>query len=214
MLRIAAVALTVLALAGCGEDIKGSGTLATETRPVQKFTSISLSSSGEAVIEQTGAESLTITTDDNLLPLITTEVKNGTLELSTAPNKWISPTKLVFKITVSDLRKIEVSGSGRVSAAKLEAPALSADISGSGSMKLAGKVDDLKISVSGSGSFDCAELVARRARVEVSGSGSVRVNASEELKTDVSGSGSIRYLGNPKLTTDISGSGSVRPVSN
>jgi hypothetical protein len=213
MFRIVVLALITVALAGCSEDIKGSGTLATETRQVQKFTSVSLSSSGAVVIEQTGTESLTVTTDDNLLPLITTEVKNGTLELSTAPNKWISPTKLVFKITVGDLRKIEVSGSGSVTAAKLEGPALSADISGSGSMKLAGKVDDLKLSLSGSGSYDCAELSARRASVDVSGSGSVRVNASEELKAEISGSGSIRYLGSPKLKVDVSGSGSVKPAS-
>ncbi len=213
MLRVV-VAVIAFALAGCGqfEQIKGSGTIKTETRPVQGFTAIGLSGTGDVVIEQTGTESLTISTDDNLLPLILTEVKGGTLEIGSAPNKSISPTRLNIKITTIGLRKIDVSGSGRIEATKLTGAVLSADISGSGRITVAGQVSDLNVSVSGSGSFDGADLIARRARASVSGSGHVRANVAEELEAEVSGSGRIEYLGDPKVKSDVSGSGSVRPV--
>ena len=64
MLRVV-VAVITFALAGCGqfERIKGSGTIKTETRLVQGFTAVDLSGTGDVVIEQTGTESLTISTD-------------------------------------------------------------------------------------------------------------------------------------------------------
>ena len=212
--RMIGFALAALALAGCGqfEQINGSGTLKTETRPVQGFTAIELSGVGDVVVEQTGTEFLAITTDDNLLPLVVTAVKSGTLEIGPAPSKSIAPTKLQIKITTAGLRKVDVSGSGRIEATKLTGADLSADISGSGSVKLAGQVDNLKISISGSGSFDGADLIAKRARASVSGSGRVRANVTEDLDAEVSGSGRIEYLGNPKVKSDVSGSGSIRPA--
>jgi hypothetical protein len=53
----------------------------TEPRTVPGFSAVSLSGSGQVTIEQTGRESLTVTTDDNLLPYIKTDVKGNTLEL-------------------------------------------------------------------------------------------------------------------------------------
>ena len=58
----------------------------TEIRPVEPFTAITLSDieSSLIVIERTGAESLSVTAEDNLLPLFTSTIKDGTLRLSFA----------------------------------------------------------------------------------------------------------------------------------
>jgi Putative auto-transporter adhesin, head GIN domain len=225
MLRNLPVFLAILVLAACdvsictgdcvsaggdGPTIKGSGTPKTEVRPVDKFTAIRLSVSGNLVIERTGTESLTVTADDNLVSLFTSEVKDSTLDLSVAKGKSLSGKRPVYRVTVSELQKLDVSGSGTVDATKLDGDALSMSISGSGTGNLAGRVDDLTVSISGSGSFNGAELKAKRAKVVVSGSGEVTVNASDELDAKVSGSGSIWYVGSPKLTPSVSGSGSIK----
>ena len=225
MLRKLPVFLTILALAACdgsactsdcvsvndgGPTINGSGTLKTEARPVDKFAAIRLGVGGNLVIERTGTESLTVTADDNLVSLFTSQVKDGTLDLSVAKGKSLSGKQPVYKVTVGDLRELDVRGSGSIDATKLDGDALSVSIAGSGTANLAGRADDLTVSISGSGSLNAAELKAKRAKVVVSGSGELTVNASDELDAKVSGSGSIRYIGSPKLTSNVSGSGSIK----
>jgi len=234
-----AVALQVLALlvpaafllAGCFDDwsgctgscvsvnnggpvIKGSGTAKTESRTVAPFTAIRMEISGRAEIEHTGAESLAVTADDNLLGLLTTEVKDGTLILGAEKGKSFAGKMPVYKITIADLRSLELKGSAEANAGKLDSNALSVALSGSSEAKLAGRADELTIAVSGSAECNAAALTAKRATVSVSGSGDVTVNASETLDAKVSGSGSVHYLGSPKLTKAVSGSGSITQKAN
>jgi len=217
MLRTAVALSSLLVLTACnwsdtfgGPTIKGSGILKTETRPVEKFTAISLSAGGSLEIEQTGQESLEITADDNLLELFTSEVRDGTLYLSTAEGKNWSGKGPRFKVTVRELRKLKVSGVGSVKATNLDTESLTVSISGAASGRIAGRSDNLSISISGTGSLNAAELKAKRARVVVSGVGDVTVNASDELNAKVSGTGTIWYIGSPKLESSVSGVGSIK----
>jgi hypothetical protein len=212
MLYRFAVFLALLLLTACDlEAVEGSGNLKTETRPVSKFTAIDLSGIGQLILERTGTESLTVTADDNLLPLFKSEVKTGTLSLFTESGKRPS-RRAVYKVSVAELKKIDVSGAASIEATRLEGDRLAIDISGAATGNLAGRVDELKISVSGAGSFDAAALQAKRAEVSVSGAGKVIVNASDELHASVSGAGTILYIGSPKLTTEVSGVGSIKQL--
>ena len=58
-------------------SIEGSGFLVTEARGVSGFDGITVSGAGLVIVEQTGFESLHITTDDNILRYIVTEVRGG-----------------------------------------------------------------------------------------------------------------------------------------
>jgi len=219
MLRTAAALSFLLVLTACnwsdtdgGLAIKGSGNLKTETRPVERFTAISVSGAASLEIEQTGQESLELTADDNLLSLLTTEVRDGTLFLEVAEGKRLtwSGKGPRFKVTVSDLRKLKVSGAASVKASKLDSASLSISISGAGSGRIAGRSDDLSISVSGAGSLNAPDLQAKRAIVIVSGAGDATVNANDALDARVSGAGTIRYVGSPKLQSRVSGAGSIK----
>jgi hypothetical protein len=196
---------------GKGPVLNGSGSLKTEFRPVAEFSAIRLSDVGaRVVIERTGSESLEVTADDNLVSLFTSEVKDGTLHLSVAKDRSVSGKRPVYKVTVSDLRQIGVSGPGIVEANGLGGESLAMSVAGSGEIIAAGRIDDLTISISGSGSCNAANLAAKRAKVAVRGSGELTVNAKDELEAIVSGSGSIWYVGSPKLIPSISGSGSIQ----
>jgi hypothetical protein len=192
-----------------GTLIHGSGDVKTETRPVAPFTAVRLASPANVVIERTGAESLTVTGDDNLLPRFTSDVRDGTLLLSVARGQSFEGKVPMYRITVNDLRKVEISGSGTLSASKLAGDALAISVSGSGTLDVAGQVGDIAVTVSGSGTVDADRLTAKRGKVVVSGSGDVTVNASDELDARVTGSGNISYAGSPRLKSAISGSGSI-----
>jgi hypothetical protein len=194
-----------------GPTIKGSGILKTESRTLAPFTAIRLDSPANVVIDRTGTQTLSLTADDNLLAFFTSEVRDGTLYLGVAKDKSFQAKSAVFRITMADLRAIEIRGSGDVEADHLDGGTLSVGIAGSGDARLAGRADELTLSIKGSGDIDATRLTAKHAKVIVSGSGDVAVNASDTLDVRLSGSGDVRYLGSPKVTKDVRGSGSVKP---
>jgi hypothetical protein len=226
MLRIAAALPALLLLAACnwsecgdcmtkggkGPKIEGSGTMKTEIRSVETFTAIALSDieSSLLVIERTGEESLSVTAEDNLLPLFTSTVKNGTLRLSFAKGNSFHGKRPTYKITVNDLRALNIQGGAAIEVSKLDGDRLSISVEGAARGNLAGRVDNLIIDIKGAGVISAGELQAKRAKVTVQGAGQVTVNASDWLDGDVSGAGIIWYIGSPKLKSEVSGLGMIK----
>jgi hypothetical protein len=187
---------------------RGSGTMAIETRDVSGFSEVDLSGSGTVLVSVTGTESLTVEAEDNILPLLTTEVRDGRLVLGASQS--ISPTRdIVYTVTVINLEAVTVSGSGSVTAVDVAAHAFEVDISGSGTVTPEGVSERLDVSISGSGAFKGEALVSATGTVSVSGSGGAVVNATDDLDAGVSGSGTVEYIGDPEVSTSISGSGEV-----
>jgi hypothetical protein len=223
VLLLIAVILTIAACAG----VNGSGNLINETRQVSNFDKIELSGSGEVIITQSGNESLSIETDDNVLEYVNVEVDGGTLKLGLKSGaRSVSPSHLTFIVGVDDLNslsvsgsgdiesdgletsslEVEVSGSGLVQIANLGSDDVKIDISGSGEINMAGDVAGQDVAISGSGKYLAGDLSSKSANVSISGSGDVTVWATESLDADISGSGSIGYYGRPAI--DLSGGGS------
>ena len=223
MLRMAAVLSSLLLLTACdwsecgdcmttggeGTKIEGSGVMKTEVRPVEPFTSIVLTDveSSYLVIEQTGEESLTVTAEENLLAMFTSEVKDGVLYLAFAKGNRFHGKRPTYKVTVKELRHIHIQGGVAIEASKLESEKLSILVEGAAAGNLSGRVDDLTIDIQGAGILSAGDLRAKRAKVSVQGAGQVTVNASDELDADVSGAGIIWYIGAPKLKSNVDGLG-------
>jgi hypothetical protein len=206
------LATLCIALAGACvfDSIRGSGTIITEPRTAAGFSRVSLSGSGHLIVEQSGTESLTVTTDDNLLPYIRTEVRGNTLELGSRSMTNLRPTDdIVFKLAVKQLDGLEVSGSGQADAKGVNADRMRIRISGSGDIAAQGTANDLDLSISGSGAYRGEEMKSKRATAGISGSGRAVLAVDQTLNANVSGSGSIEYIGDPQVSEHTSGSGSV-----
>ncbi|MBL8310696.1 MAG: DUF2807 domain-containing protein [Burkholderiales bacterium] len=205
-------------LSGCGEinitigdskGVKGSGVSASETRAVTAFTAVEATGSGKLKLVVGPAESLRVTADDNLLPLISSEVRNGVLVLSTK-GSYVPKTPIVFEVNARSIERIENSGAVTIDAGGFSGGKLTLDTSGVGTAKLAGRVDTLKIELSGVGSVDSENLVADRVDAELSGVGSGTVRADKSLKASVSGVGSLTWTGTATdVKTSVSGVGKV-----
>ncbi len=193
---------------GDGPMIHGSGNMRTEMRQVAPFAAVQIDSA-HVTIERTGSNSLSVTGDDKLLPLFTTEVKDGTLHLSFVKGKTFEGKMPAYHVTVADLHTITLDGTGRVDASKLDAAALSLSVAGAGSIYAAGRADALDVSVKGAGSVDASNLQVKSAKVVLSGVGNAIVNASEILDATISGVGRLQYLGSPKVTSHVSGVGKI-----
>ena len=214
-LTVVAVLVVGLVLTGCDDDllgdgVRGSGNVVTESRVVSGFDEIVLLGSGDVIVSVTGTESLTIEAEDNILPLLTSEVRDGRLELG-SDSSFSTSEGITYTITAADFDGLTIRGSADVVASGIDSDSFDATVTGSGDIDAAGTTEDLTVRISGSGDFRGVDLTATTADVDISGSGSVVVNASDELDVSIRGSGDVEYIGNPALTQNITGSGSISP---
>ena len=215
LLRIAAGALAFAATLAAAETLTGSGTPATETRNVAGAHSVSMSVPGKLEIVLGDAEKLTVTGDDNILPVLETTVDRGELRIRFRERGHLNlhfKTPLRMTLAVKSLDGIMIAGSGDVVANALDARKLSLSISGSGNIVLGGKAQALDVQIAGSGDVKAGKLEAKSASVSIAGSGDATLWARESLNASIAGSGDVRYYGDPAVQRSVMGSGSVRRV--
>jgi hypothetical protein len=215
MKKISCAVVLMLALSASGchalDAMHGSGNVISESRSVKDFTGIELSGSGRLIIEQSDVESLTITADDNLLPELTSEVRDSKLILGTKEFININPTGLVtYKLLVKKLNSLRVSGGAEIDVKGLRTDSLSVGVSGAGDITITGETDDQTISISGAGKYHADAFKSKNATVNISGIGSALLAVSDKLDVHVSGAGEVEYVGDPKVSEQVSGAGSVR----
>jgi hypothetical protein len=231
-----AVALSLLpapsdAQAFGAERVTGSGVAKTESRNVIGFRGIVLGVTASVEVRQGAVEGITLTGDDNIVPLVETVVEDGTLKIRWVRKGNFSPaySSLSIVIDAKNVDSLTVGGAGHVRAAKLASsrlkvtiggsgdvalPALDVDtfsitIGGSGTLSAAGRADVLEATLAGSGALSAPKLDARRARVTMQGSGRADVWAQESLDATIAGSGEIVYRGRPQVHQTVVGSGTV-----
>ncbi|AHM61472.1 hypothetical protein D770_16090 [Flammeovirgaceae bacterium 311] len=219
----------------CGSDERaeqGNGTVVEEERSLENFSAITVEGNYTIELEQ-GAPGLTIQTDDNLMPLIQTEVKRNTLRLSNTKNIKGSDG-VTIRIRYPELEKLEVSGAAKITNTgtmqtgnleievrgaamvdlEMEVRKLELDLSGASSVNFQGTARQLQADLSGAGNLEAYELQVRDAVVNLSGIGSAEVYVTDNLQAKVSGVGGIRFKGEPRnIQRQVSGVGSIEPAS-
>ncbi|MEM6723204.1 MAG: head GIN domain-containing protein [Bacteroidota bacterium] len=216
-----------------GKGVKGSGNIATETRNVGEFDEIDLGGAWDVKLVKGTEGKVVITTDDNLLEIIKTEVKNGTLHVKNEEN-INKMTKAEMTIYYRDIEGLDISGACNITAkdeinsnrfsldasgaskvmlGDLDVSTFIADFSGASSIELKGKTNELTIDVSGATSINAYDLQANTVVVDASGASSAKVSASSKLTVDASGASSIKYRGKPSVSKDVSGAASVKSSS-
>ena len=87
-------------------------------------------------------------------------------------------------------------------------------ISGSGTVRAQGSVDQATIKVSGSGEARLGDLAMKQLTVDISGSGKVEAAPKDTADVRISGSGDVKLLSRPaNLTSKVSGSGRISQAS-
>jgi len=190
--------------------VKGSGNVQNETRHVADFDAIEVGGVFDVEVVAQKEFSVEIEADDNLLQFIRTEVKGGTLEIST--DKSISPKNAIrVRISAPDIDKVQTSGASKLSLSNVKNDSLKVYASGASKLKVDGETRDLEIELSGASKIEAESLKAENVDVDGSGASCVSVNVSGDLKADLSGASKVTYTGNPRnLEKSTSGASSVR----
>jgi len=193
-----------------GRGVQGSGNVANEKRNVSNFKGIDVGGIYEVEIVAQKDFSVEVEADDNLLPLIKTEVDNGILEIS-SEKRFNTKSPVRIRISAPNIEELEVSGASKVNLSNLDNNFLKVDASGASKMEISGKTVDLDIESSGACKINAENLQSQNATVDSSGASNINVSVSGALKVDASGASKITYAGNPQnIEKDTSGAGSVR----
>jgi hypothetical protein len=208
-------ALSLLLLAGCGVSLpgptSGTGAVKTETRTVSGFTAVELGGNGDVTVQQNGTESLTISAEENLLPLLTSEVVDGTLKLGVKDGARIDSTQPIgYQITVKNLSGLDLGGSGNQTVTGVKTASLRVRVAGSGAVTATGTADAQDVQIAGSGTYRGIGLTSKTASVNSAGSGTAELSVSDRLDVKIIGSGTVTYSGSPQITQSVIGSGTLR----
>jgi hypothetical protein len=196
----------VFVLSACG--VRGSGVRKTEKRDLPAFTSIETTGAFEVEVTCQKPASFEIEADDNILPLVQTEVRDGVLHVITTKH-YSATGGILLRINVPNLAGVKSTGAGKFHVADVKNDNFEIDSMGAATVFASGQSKALKIRSTGAGKIDAHDLRAQKADVTVTGAAGVEVNASDELDVTVSGAGRVTYSGNPKVNKHVSGAGQV-----
>lgn len=216
------------------ETIEGSGNVIEETRDVRDFSQVRLAGFGHLYIERGETESLRIEAEDNFMQYITTEVKDGELDIRWQKNILATNRKPInFYLTVKTLDTITLDGAGNIKApdmragtftvnangagnfelSDLEAGALVVTLSGAGNVTVTGEATAQTVKINGLGQYQARDLWSATAEVEINAAGSATVRVSDELDATINGAGSINYYGNPTVSQRVAGVGRISRIT-
>ena len=218
---IGLAAVAGLALAGCddvnisfghhggqwGSGVKGSGNVTSETRDVKDFHELKVGGAFHVKLEVGPATSFKIEGEDNILPFIKSEVKDG--ELSIYTSKSINPKKdITVTLTTPKIDGLDVSGASELTGTGINADALSLDCSGASKVNLEGTGKDVTISFSGASEVKLNGLRANKIDGDLSGASQLWAAGSiDNIEIGLSGGCNADLLGAPSKKAKVSLSG-------
>lgn len=199
----------VVVIAGCSRlGIKGDGLITTTNRPIADFSALEVAGAYQ-IQWSNGKPALTISTDQNLLPLITTSISGSSLHIDSKEN--LRPTKGI-KIFVSSasLTDVQLNGAVGMTASNLSGGDLKLESNGASSIIVHGSVTNLEANLSGATRLNGTTLHTQSAKVALTGACYADVTVTETLNASISGAGAITYAGNPKsVEKNVSGVGTI-----
>ena len=214
MFSIACDPAEILVRSVRGETIAGSGQVMSEDRSLPDFDTVELEGNMDVEISKGDSVKCTVEGDDNIIPLLKTEVRGNRLRIYLKRGISLSSYKaLNVYLEVPEINGVSVSGSGDISFTDVTRGDVKVSINGSGDLTGTGEAEAVTAEINGSGDMHLFKLFSERASVEINGSGDVEINASASLDAEINGSGDIKYKGNPpEIKRSVNGSGDIAPA--
>lgn len=207
--------LLLAGLAGCDlarAGVRGSGKARSESRTVAGFAAVATAGAIDLEIAIGAATSVTVTGDDNIVPLIRTEVHGDQLVIdSTRPYQTRSPLRV--RITTPSLTALTASGASDSTIRGVTGESLALTATGAGDIDVTGAVDQLTVTITGAGEIHARALTAARVSARITGAGELDVTATAALDATVTGAGTVRYAGAPpQVRRQVTGAGEILPL--
>ncbi len=212
---------------------RGSGTVITKTRPVGNFNKIIITGYGELVVVQdkNEEESLRITAEDDIIPLINVSVSDNTLFIEGQELGTVIPTQPIkIYVSMKDVVGLEGSGLSSIYAEKIEterlkltssiygtikiealtAEQLIINMTEDSSMDISGEITTQELDIAGNADYRAAKLMSNTAVINIGGTGTATIWANETVNGIVNGNGDLLYYGPAETTVEVIDSGKIK----
>jgi hypothetical protein len=203
---LAAVAIVV----GCSRPgVIGDGVIKTETRTVTDFSKLEVEG-GYRIEWASGKPALSISADENLLPLISTVVSGDMLRIDST-GSITATIGITIILTSSALADVNLTGGNTFIAGPVSGQNLKLESTGASDFTVSGSVTNLDATLTGAGKLKAKSLQTASTTLSLTGAGEAEVTATETLKVSITGAGSVTYSGHPKsVEKNILGAGSLK----
>ena len=195
---------------GCNVQIthstKGSGVEKTETRTVGAFDEVESSNGIEVDVDVGAAGPVELTGDDNLLPLIETEVQGHRLRVHTKAGASYDGHVRVH-VPAKELKSASATSGSSLSAKAVKAPSFVIEATSGATLKASGASDDVRARVTSGATVDASGLEAKSVEIDASSGAAVQLHATESVTGSASSGASITVAGNPKARSVSQSSG-------
>jgi len=193
---------------GMRSEVKGSGNRQTQARQVAPFTSIETEGAFNIDVVCGKALRVEVEADDNLLPLITTEVSGN--KLIVKPSRGYSSDEAPnIKISVPNIDALSANGASKVQISGVDNDKIQLYANGAPQITASGTTKMIGVDVNGAAKIDAHTLRADHAVVDSKGVSKVDLGISNQLDVTVSGPSSVTYRGDPVVNKTIHGPGKV-----
>jgi hypothetical protein len=213
--------LIIVALCGCdfpsggsitvsngSETVKGNGIIKTEHRKLAGFSKIE-ANGGFKIAWSSGKPGLSVTGDENILPLIKTTVKGDTLTIESEDSYEFSDA-IVITLSSEYLKSARLNGGMALSVKGLKTDELQLEVNGASKVTLDGAATNFRAQLNGASELDAKALKTQTSDISMAGAGHGYVNASKKLTASVAGVGMLKYTGNPEsVSKNVAGLGSI-----
>jgi len=211
---------------GQAEFVAESGIIVTEEITIENFNKLEVSGNIRLTLIRGDLPGLTITGDENLIPLLTSDLRKGTLKIN-SPRSSRRQRQIEAELYYVSFDELSTSGGSRVNstdtitadmfqlsvlsgsfcdlvivAEKLDIKALAGSHA-----DIAGKVGQVIIESVAGAQVQANNLEAVKANIKTSAGASVSIHVLEDLDASASSGSLIRYSGNPGLKNVSSSSG-------
>ena len=195
------------------------------------FDAVEISGSADVRFTQGPSDQVFVRGGEEVQRAVLLDVRNGRLRIDQGGAwRFWDPGRVRVEVQARDLSRVTISGAGdfvapapvraerlvvNISGAgsarfeRLDARALSFQITGKGDGQVAGTAKELLVKISGHGEFRGEDLRSELCEVQVSGVGNARVWSVDQLRLSVAGVGKIDYWGTPQVQRRVSGAATI-----
>ncbi|MEE4259739.1 MAG: head GIN domain-containing protein [Bacteroidales bacterium] len=224
----------IIYFSGCKKNndndcIVGNGDLTQETRVVGNFSHITANGAYNISFSQTSISQVDLFGDSNILPIISTNVSNGILNIGTNDDACYSTQNTIeITATAPQFEGITLEGAGKIEAhnittdqlrfetngaatinSSFTAEFVSLYINGSGDAQLTGSAGNSGFYIGGAGSIQASTLIVDICTITTEGSGDIYIHVNNEMTVVINGSGNVYYTGDPDINSQINGTGQL-----
>lgn len=209
------------------EGVRGDGNVISKNRKISNdFIRIDVSRGLDVYITKSKNISLKVEADENLHELIETEVRDGTLYITSSKNIRMASSKKIH-LAADNINEIHVNSGAEVrsenkfTAEKLalngssgahinmdvKVDQLSCDSSSGSDIELRGEANRFKASSSSGSNIEAYELTAKACNASASSGSGIEVLVTESFEAIATSGGDIKYKGHPQHDEKSNNSG-------